>query len=175
VVRRRLNAHHLNNGVTMIDPDATYIDVDVRIGRDTVIRPMTFLEGGTVVGKGASIGPSTRIVDSAVGDRSEVTFAVVLSSTIGTDVRVGPFVRMRPGTVLEDRSMAGAFVDLKNATVGHGSKVPHLSYVGDADLGEDVNVGAGTVTVNFDGYQKHRTGSAMGRASAPIPCRSHRS
>ncbi len=157
VVRRRINAHHLNNGVTMIDPDATYIDVDVRIGRDTVIRPMTFLEGGTVVGKGASIGPSTRIVDSAVGDRSEVTFAVVLSSTIGTDVRVGPFVRMRPGTVLEDRSMAGAFVDLKNATVGHGSKVPHLSYVGDADLGEDVNVGAGTVTVNFDGYRKHRT------------------
>ena len=138
----------------MVDPDATYIDVDVRIGRDTVIRPMTFLEGGTVVGKGASIGPSTRIVDSTVGDRSEVTFAVVLGSTIGKDVRVGPFVRMRPGTVLEDGSMAGAFVDLKNTTVGHGSKVPHLSYVGDADLGEDVNVGAGTVTVNFDGYRE---------------------
>ena len=86
-----------------------------------------------------------------------MTFAVVLGSTIGKDVRVGPFVRMRPGTILEDRSMAGAFVDLKNATVGHGSKVPHLSYVGDADLGEDVNVGAGTVTVNFDGYEKHRT------------------
>ena len=118
---------------------------------------MTFLEGETRIGADASIGPSTRIVDSTVGDRSEVTFAVVLGSTIGQDVRVGPFVRMRPGTVLEDGSKAGAFVDIKNATVGKGSKVPHLSYVGDADIGTDVNVGAGTVTVNFDGYEKHRT------------------
>ena len=157
VVRDRINATHLDNGVTIVDPHATYIDVDVRIGRDTVIRPMTFLEGETRIGSHASIGPSTRIVDSQVGDRSEVTFAVVLGSRIGRNVRVGPFVRMRPGTVLEDRSKAGAFVDLKNATVGRGSKVPHLSYVGDADLGEDVNVGAGTVTVNFDGYRKHRT------------------
>jgi bifunctional UDP-N-acetylglucosamine pyrophosphorylase / glucosamine-1-phosphate N-acetyltransferase len=157
VVRRRINATHLDNGVTIVDPNATYIDVDVHIGRDSVIRPMTFLEGETRIGSRTSIGPSTRIVDSTVGDRSEVTFAVVLGSTIGRDVRVGPFVRMRPGTVLEDGSKAGAFVDLKNATVGKGSKVPHLSYVGDADLGEDVNVGAGTVTVNFDGYEKHRT------------------
>jgi bifunctional UDP-N-acetylglucosamine pyrophosphorylase/glucosamine-1-phosphate N-acetyltransferase len=157
VIRRRINAGHLDNGVTIVDPDATYIDVDVRIGRETVVHPMTFLEGETRIGSGASLGPSTRIVDSAVGDRSEVTFAVVLSSTIGKDVRVGPFVRMRPGTVLEDGSKAGAFVDLKNVTVGKGSKVPHLSYVGDADLGEGVNIGAGTVTVNFDGYDKHRT------------------
>jgi bifunctional UDP-N-acetylglucosamine pyrophosphorylase/glucosamine-1-phosphate N-acetyltransferase len=157
VVRRRINGMHLDNGVTIVDPSATYIDVDVRIGRDTVIRPMTFLEGETRIGKDASIGPSTRIVDSRVGDGSEVTFAVILGSTIGNDVRVGPFVRTRPGTDLADGSMAGAFVDLKNATVGRGSKVPHLSYVGDADLGEGVNVGAGTVTVNFDGYEKHRT------------------
>jgi bifunctional UDP-N-acetylglucosamine pyrophosphorylase / glucosamine-1-phosphate N-acetyltransferase len=157
VVRRRINAKHLDGGVTIVDPDATYIDVDVRIGRDTVIRPMSFLEGETRIGSGVSIGPSTRIVDSTVGDRSEVSFAVVLGSTIGRDVRVGPFVRMRPGTVLADGSMAGAFVDLKNATVGEGSKVPHLSYVGDADLGEDVNIGAGTVTANFDGYRKQRT------------------
>jgi bifunctional UDP-N-acetylglucosamine pyrophosphorylase/glucosamine-1-phosphate N-acetyltransferase len=157
VVRSRVNAGHLANGVTLVDPNATYIDVDVRIGRDTLILPMTFLEGETRVGSGCSIGPSTRIVDSQVGDRSEVTFAVVLGSRIGRDVRVGPFVRMRPGTVLEDGSKAGAFVDLKNATIGKGSKVPHLSYVGDADLGKDVNIGAGTVTVNFDGYQKQRT------------------
>jgi bifunctional UDP-N-acetylglucosamine pyrophosphorylase/glucosamine-1-phosphate N-acetyltransferase len=157
VVRSRVNAGHLANGVTLVDPNATYIDVDVRIGRDTVLQPMTFLEGETRVGSGCSIGPSTRIVDSRVGDRSEVTFAVVLSSQVGRDVRVGPFVRMRPGTVLKDGSKAGAFVDLKNATVGKGSKVPHLSYVGDADIGKDVNVGAGTVTVNFDGYRKQRT------------------
>jgi bifunctional UDP-N-acetylglucosamine pyrophosphorylase/glucosamine-1-phosphate N-acetyltransferase len=157
VVRQRVNATHLDRGVTIVDPDATYIDVDVRIGRDTVIRPMTFLEGETRIGSGASIGPSTRIVDSRVGDRSEVSFAVVLGSSIGKDVRVGPFVRMRPGTVLADGSKAGAFVDLKNVTIGKGSKVPHLSYVGDAELGDDVNVGAGTVTVNFNGYEKHRT------------------
>jgi bifunctional UDP-N-acetylglucosamine pyrophosphorylase/glucosamine-1-phosphate N-acetyltransferase len=118
---------------------------------------MTFLEGETRIGAEASIGPSTRIVDSRVGDRSEVTFAVILDSTIGKDVQVGPFVRTRPGTVLEDGSKAGAFVDIKNATVGKRSKVPHLSYVGDTDIGTDVNVGAGTVTVNFDGYEKHRT------------------
>ena len=157
VVRDRINATHMDNGVTIVDPNATYIDVDVTIGRDSVVRPMTFLEGETRIGADASIGPSTRIVDSRVGDRSEVSFAVVLDSTIGKDVRVGPFVRMRPGTVLEDGSKAGAFVDLKNVTVGKRSKVPHLSYVGDADLGTDVNVGAGTVTVNFDGYEKHRT------------------
>ena len=127
------------------------------IGRDTVIHPMTFLEGETRIGAEASIGPSTRIADSRVGDRSEVTFAVVLDSTIGKDVRVGPFVRMRPGTVLEDGSKAGAFVDLKNVTVGKGSKVPHLSYVGDADHRHGRERRRRHGTVNFDGYEKHRT------------------
>jgi bifunctional UDP-N-acetylglucosamine pyrophosphorylase/glucosamine-1-phosphate N-acetyltransferase len=157
VIRGRINAAHLANGVTIVDPNATYIDVDVRIGRDTVIQPMTFLQGDTRIGSACAIGPSTRVVDSRVGDRSEVTFAVVLGSTIGSDVRVGPYARMRPGTELADGSKVGSFVDIKNATVGKGSKVPHLSYVGDTDIGKDVNVGAGTVTVNFDGYRKQRT------------------
>jgi len=157
VVRERINAEHMSGGVTLLDPDATYIDVGVRIGRDTTVAPNVFLEGATTIGSGCTIGPSVRIVDSSVGDRSNVQFAVVLGSTIGRDVVVGPFVRMRPGVVMADGSKAGAFVDLKAARVGRGSKVPHLSYVGDADIGEDVNVGAGTITINYDGYDKHRT------------------
>ena len=157
VIRGRINAAHLANGVTIIDPDATYIDVDVRIGRDTVIQPMTFLQGDTKIGSACSVGPSTRIVDSRVGDRSEVTFAVVLGSTIGRDVRVGPYARMRPGTSSPTARRSDRSSISRTPTVGKGSKVPHLSYVGDTDIGTDVNVGAGTVTVNFDGYRKHRT------------------
>ncbi len=157
VVRERTNAAHMAAGVTLVDPATAYIDVGVRIGADTVIRPLTFLEGATRVGTGCAIGPSTRVVDSTVGDRSEVTFAVVLGSKIGRDVTVGPYVRMRPGVVMADGSKAGAFVDLKNVQVGRRSKVPHLSYVGDARLGDDVNIGAGNITANFDGYEKHLT------------------
>jgi bifunctional UDP-N-acetylglucosamine pyrophosphorylase/glucosamine-1-phosphate N-acetyltransferase len=157
VVRGRINAGHLANGVTLIDPATTYIDVDVAIGTETVIRPMTFLEGVTRVGAGCAIGPSARLVNAEVGDGSEVTFAVLLESRLGRGVTVGPFVRMRPGVVLADGAKVGAFVDLKNVTLGRGSKVPHLSYVGDADIGQDVNIGAGNITANYDGYAKHRT------------------
>jgi bifunctional UDP-N-acetylglucosamine pyrophosphorylase/glucosamine-1-phosphate N-acetyltransferase len=157
VVRARINEAHMANGVTIVDPGVTYIDVDVTIGRDTVVLPMTFLEGGTRIGSGCSVGPSTRIVDSTIGDGSEVTFAVVLGAEAGKDVRIGPFTRLRPGTVMADASYAGPFSDIKNSTIGKGSKVPHLAYVGDATLGRGVNVGAGTITVNFDGFGKHRT------------------
>jgi len=157
VLRRRINATHMANGVTLVDPATTYIDVDVTIGRDSTIRPMTFLEGSTTVGEGCAIGPSARVVDSTVGDGSEVTFAVVLGSTLGRDVTIGPFSRLRPGCEFADGAAAGAFTDLNKAKVGKGSKVPHLAYVGDAVLGEDVNIGAGTITVNYDGYAKHRT------------------
>ena len=118
---------------------------------------MTFLEGSTSVGEGCAIGPSARVVDSTVGDDSEVTFAVVIGSTLGRDVTIGPFARLRPGCEFADGAAAGAFTDLKKAKVGRGSKVPHLAYVGDAVLGEDVNIGAGTITVNYDGYAKHTT------------------
>jgi len=157
VVRRRINERHMANGVSMIDPGATYIDVDVRIGRDTLVYPNTYLQGDTVIGRDCTIGPSCVVADSRVGDGSAVWFSVVVGSRIGRDVEVGPFVRMRPGVEMGDRSRAGAFVDMKSATVGRGSKVPHLSYVGDAQIGDDVNVGAATVTVNYDGYAKHRT------------------
>src|SRR5204863_4674402 len=108
-------------------------------------------------GKAATIGPFTRLVDSAVGGGSEVQFSVVRGATIGAGVDVGPYASIRPGTVLEDGSKAGSFVEIKASRVGKGSKVPHLSYVGDAVIGKDANLGAGTVTVNYDGFAKHRT------------------
>ena len=157
ILRERINATHLANGVTLIDPETTYIDVDVRIGADTVIQPMTFLEGSTRIGSDCELGPSTRIVDSRVGDRAAVTFAVVRDARIGSDAQVGPFVSIRPGTVLEEGAKAGTFVEVKNSRVGRGSKVPHLTYVGDADIGKGVNIGAANVFANYDGYDKHRT------------------
>jgi len=157
LLRRRINEAHMDNGVTIVDPGATYVDVDVRIGRDTVIHPLTFLEGATRVGAGCEIGPSTRIVDSRVDEGAGVTFAVVRDARIGARAMVGPFVSIRPGTVLEPDTKVGTFVEVKNSRVGRGSKVPHLSYVGDADIGKGVNIGAANVFANYDGYRKHRT------------------
>jgi len=175
VVRDRINGAHLANGVTLIDPNTTYIDVDVKIGADTVIRPNTFLEGSTKIGGGCDIGPSSRVVDSTVDDGATVTFAVVLSSKLGKNTSVGPYARLRPGCELATGARAGAFVDLKAAKIGRDSKVAHLAYVGDAVIGADVNIGAGTVTVNYDGYKKQVTtikdGARVGSATmlvAPI-------
>src|SRR4051812_5824409 len=157
VMRNRINEEHMASGVTLEDPASTYIDVDVRIGADTVIRPNTYLEGASRIGKGVTIGPSTRVVEGVVGDGSEVQFSVVRRATIGAGVEVGPYASIRPGTVLEDGSKAGTFVEIKASRVGKGSKVPHLSYVGDTTIGKRVNVGAATVTANYDGYDKHET------------------
>ncbi len=157
VMRGRINAGHMADGVTLIDPAQTYIDVGVKIGNDCTIHPQTSLEGDTRLGHGCEVGPVTRIVDSRLGDGSTVTFSVVKGAKLGKSVGVGPYSHLRPGTVMEDGSRAGAFVEIKGSRIGKGSKVPHLAYVGDATLGRDVNIGAGTVTVNYDGYEKHRT------------------
>lgn len=157
VIRERINAKHQSNGVTLVDPATTYIDVDVRIGRDTVIHPLTFLAGGTRIGVGCEIGPSTRIVDSAVGGGAVVQFSVVRGSRVGVGAQVGPYAHLRPDTVLRAGAKAGAFVEIKASELGEGAKVPHLSYVGDAKVGRRANLGAGTVTVNYDGYEKQRT------------------
>jgi bifunctional UDP-N-acetylglucosamine pyrophosphorylase/glucosamine-1-phosphate N-acetyltransferase len=157
VMRGRINARHMDAGVTLVAPDQTFVDVGVQIGRDTTIQPQTFLEGATRVGPDCVIGPATRIVDSRVGDGSTVQFSVVRESRIGPGVSVGPFASLRPGTILEEGSKAGTFVEIKASRVGKRSKVPHLSYVGDAEVGADVNIGAGSVTVNYDGWDKHRT------------------
>jgi bifunctional UDP-N-acetylglucosamine pyrophosphorylase / glucosamine-1-phosphate N-acetyltransferase len=157
VVRDRINERHMADGVTLLDPATTYIDADVSIGPDTVIRPMTFLEGATTIGEGCDIGPSTRMTDTEVGDRCRVTFAVANLAVLGDDVDAGPFAYLRAGTELADGVHVGTYVEIKGSSVGDGSKVPHLSYVGDASIGAGTNIGAATVFVNYDGYAKHRT------------------
>ncbi|HEX9234748.1 MAG TPA: bifunctional UDP-N-acetylglucosamine diphosphorylase/glucosamine-1-phosphate N-acetyltransferase GlmU [Actinomycetota bacterium] len=157
IMRGRIVEAHMANGVTFVDPSSSYLDVDVRIGADTVILPTTFLEGSTKIGARCSIGPSTRVVDSTVGDDAEVSFSVVRQSKIGRGATVGPYANLRPGTVLEQKAKAGSFVEIKASRIGRGAKVPHLSYVGDAKVGAGANIGAATVTVNYDGFEKHRT------------------
>jgi bifunctional UDP-N-acetylglucosamine pyrophosphorylase/glucosamine-1-phosphate N-acetyltransferase len=157
LVRRRINEAHMERGVTIVDPATTYVDVDVRIGRDSVIHPLTFLEGTTKLGTRCEIGPSVRIVDARIEDGATVSFGVIREARIGAGATVGPFVSIRPGTVLEAGAKAGTFVEIKNSRVGRGSKVPHLTYVGDAEIGERVNIGAANVFANYDGYRKHRT------------------
>jgi bifunctional UDP-N-acetylglucosamine pyrophosphorylase / glucosamine-1-phosphate N-acetyltransferase len=156
-MRRRINEELMSAGVTLVDPERTYIDAGVRIGIDTVIQPLTFLEGDTRIGKDCTIGPATRIVDSRVDDQAEVQFSVVRGARIGARATVGPYASIRPGTVLATGAKAGTFVEIKASRVGEGSKVPHLSYVGDAEIGKEANIGAGTITCNYDGYEKYRT------------------
>ena len=157
VMRQRLLRRWMLEGVTIVDPATTFIDVEVRIGRDTIIEPFTVLAGRTVIGRRCHVGPGAQVYDSQIGDDSRVHASVVESSRLGNGVTVGPFNHLRPGTTLGDRVKIGNFVELKNTQVGVGSKVPHHSYVGDATLGRDVNIGAGVVTVNYDGRAKHRT------------------
>ena len=157
VLRARIAGEHLRAGVTLVDPARTYIGADVRIGTDTVILPNTHLEGATRIGSGVTVGPDSRLVDAVVEDGATVSSSVLLEASVGPGATVGPFSYLRPGARLERAAKAGAFVEIKKSTVGEGSKVPHLSYIGDAQIGRDVNVGAGTITCNFDGRDKHRT------------------
>jgi bifunctional UDP-N-acetylglucosamine pyrophosphorylase/glucosamine-1-phosphate N-acetyltransferase len=156
-LRRRLLERLMLGGVTVTDPATTYVDADVEVGQDTVLAPLTFLEAGTRVGARCRLGPNVRLVGCTVGDDATVSQAVAVSSAIGPRAVVGPFASLRPGSDLGDGAKAGTFVEVKNSTIGPGSKVPHLSYVGDADIGAGANVGAGTVFVNYDGVHKHRT------------------
>jgi bifunctional UDP-N-acetylglucosamine pyrophosphorylase/glucosamine-1-phosphate N-acetyltransferase len=157
VLQRRINEGHMLAGVTMTAPDLVWVAPGVRLGRDVVLEPMTFLYGDTAVGDGAVIGPSSHVIDSEVGEGARVESSVLRGVKVGAGAAVGPMGFLRPGTVLEPRSKTGAFVEVKNSTVGEGSKVPHLSYIGDATIGRDVNIGAGTITCNYDGVSKHRT------------------
>lgn len=156
-IQDRINLGHMLAGVTLEDPAATYIEPGVIISEDTVIRPNTYLQGKTMIASGCIIGPNTRIVDSRIEEGSEIQFSVVLESTIGKDCTIGPFAYLRPGTVLETKVKVGDFVEIKKSTIGAGSKVPHLSYVGDATVGTGVNIGAGTITCNYDGVHKYPT------------------
>lgn len=157
ILRWRVAERWLDEGVTIIDPATTYIDATVTIGRDAVIRPFTFLEGATRVGEGADVGPHARVIDSVVEEGAAVSFAVVRDSSIGPEASVGPFASVRPGTRLERGARLGTFVEAKQTTLGEGSKANHLAYLGDAEIGRGVNIGAGTITCNWDGREKHRT------------------
>jgi bifunctional UDP-N-acetylglucosamine pyrophosphorylase/glucosamine-1-phosphate N-acetyltransferase len=157
VLRRRTCERWMAEGVGILDPATTYIDVGVTIERDATILPFTFLEGRTAVAEGAEVGPQARIVDSSIGPRATVSFAVVRESTIGEDASVGPFASIRTRTKLGARSRIGTFVESKQTTIDEDSKANHLAYLGDAEIGRGVNVGAGTITCNWDGTAKHKT------------------
>jgi len=160
-VRRALNSRLLEDwmraGVTIIDPAATWIDVEVTIGQDSEIGPYTQLEGRTTIGEGARIGPDCQLRDTTVADRAAVAHAVCVQAEIGPDATVGPYAYLRPGTRIGAGAHIGCHVELKNSVVGPGAKVPHLSYVGDADIGERANIGAATIVSNYDGAAKYHT------------------
>lgn len=157
VVRREKRRALMASGVTIVDPASTFVDAEVEIGRDTVLHPFVWLEGRTRIGEECTVGPQTRIRESELGDRVTVQFAVLDQASVAGDVTIGPFAYLRPGARIEQGAKVGDFVEIKNSRVGAGSKVPHHSYIGDADIGEGVNIGAGTITCNYDGERKHRT------------------
>jgi bifunctional UDP-N-acetylglucosamine pyrophosphorylase/glucosamine-1-phosphate N-acetyltransferase len=157
ILRRRECERLMDSGVTIIDPAVTYIDHGVEVGQDTVIHPFCFLEGYTRVGPGCQIGPGARLVSTILGSGVTVQSSLLVESIASDGCQIGPFAYLRPGTVLAERVKVGDFVELKKTQVGPGSKIPHLSYVGDTIIGSGVNVGAGTITCNYDGVKKHVT------------------
>jgi bifunctional UDP-N-acetylglucosamine pyrophosphorylase/glucosamine-1-phosphate N-acetyltransferase len=157
LAQKRINDDHARNGVTIVDPDTAYIDVGVTIGRDTVVEPGTSIHGNTTIGEDCAIGPQTTLVDVTLGDGVSVPHSYLVSARVDDFGTIGPFAYLRPDAHLHPNAKAGAFVEIKNATIGRGSKVPHLSYIGDADVGENTNIGAGNITANYDGREKHRT------------------
>ncbi len=157
ISQRRIHERHMLAGVTIVDPASTVIDVDVQIGQDAFIAPFTSLHGASEIGTGATIGPLSTLIDTRVGAGARVVHSYLDHADVGDRVSVGPFAYLRPGAVLREGSKAGAFVEIKNSDIGPGAKVPHLSYIGDTEIGERTNIGAGTITANYDGANKHRT------------------
>ncbi len=156
-LRARINRVWMRAGVTMVDPSATYIDASVELEPDVRLLPGTILEGRTVVGSGAMLGPDVRVTDTVIGERVRMSYAVARDAEIGDECEIGPFAYVRPGTRLGTGVKIGTYVEVKNSEIGAGTKVPHLSYVGDAEIGTDTNLGASTITANYDGENKHRT------------------
>jgi bifunctional UDP-N-acetylglucosamine pyrophosphorylase/glucosamine-1-phosphate N-acetyltransferase len=157
LAQRRILETHMRAGVTVTDPASTVVDAGVAIGRDTTLEPFVQLTGATAVGAEATIGAMSTLVDTRVGDRATVLHSHLTGARVDEDATVGPFASLRPDAHLHPGAKAGTFVEIKNSEIGPGAKVPHLSYVGDADVGEKSNLGAGTITANYDGRSKHRT------------------
>jgi bifunctional UDP-N-acetylglucosamine pyrophosphorylase / glucosamine-1-phosphate N-acetyltransferase len=157
LAQRRILEEHARSGVTFLHPGSTRVEAGVRIGVDTEVGPGVSLLGDTNVGSGCTIGPHTTVRDSRIGDAASVVQSFVVEAELHDEVSVGPFAYLRPGTVVRERAKIGTFVEVKNSDIGAGVKVPHLSYIGDADVGEGSNLGASTITANYDGRRKHRT------------------
>jgi len=157
IMRRRINESHMREGVTIIDPESTYIDAGVGIGQDTVVYPGNYLEGATTIGASCVLYPGNRIVDSAIGDRVSVQSSVIEDSRVGEGAAIGPAAHLRPKSRIGANVRIGNFVETKKAEIGEGTKVSHLTYVGDAIIGEHTNIGCGVVFVNYDGEKKHLT------------------
>lgn len=156
-LRRRIAERHMRNGVTIVDPSTTRIDAGVEIGQDARIEPWTILEGDSIIAQDAVIGPNAHVRDSRIGPRTRVWASVVEESSVAEDVQIGPYAHLRPGSQIGARCRIGNFAEIKRSSLGAGTQQHHFSYIGDAEIGENVNVGAGSVTANFDGTAKHRT------------------
>jgi bifunctional UDP-N-acetylglucosamine pyrophosphorylase / glucosamine-1-phosphate N-acetyltransferase len=157
VMQRRIHESHMRAGVTIVNPAATTIDAGITIGRDTVVEPFAQLHGDTQIGADSLIGAHTTVIDSEIGDGVTIRHSYLMQAQVDDGATVGPFAYLRPDAHLHPKAKAGTFVEIKNSEIGPGSKVPHLSYIGDADVGEGTNIGAGNITANYDGREKHRT------------------
>jgi bifunctional UDP-N-acetylglucosamine pyrophosphorylase/glucosamine-1-phosphate N-acetyltransferase len=157
IARKRINNALMEAGVTIVDPETTYIGPNVKIGIDSVIEPMTFIYGQTTIGQNCLIGPMSRIQDSKIADNVEIVRSEVLEADVREGARVGPYSRLRPGAVIMEQAHVGNFVELKKSILGKRSKANHLTYLGDTTIGEDANIGAGTITCNYDGKNKFKT------------------
>ena len=157
VMRQRILDRLMTDGVTITDPATTFIDADVQVGRDTVVHPFTLITGESSIGVDCVIGPSAQVHDSIIGDSCRVERAHLEKATLASNVHVGPFSRLRPGTMLDEGVRVGTHAEIKNSHIGAGTAISHFSAVLDSDVGANANIGAGTVTANFDGVDKHRT------------------
>ncbi len=157
IMRKRIVDYHMENGVTIINPEDTYINADVSIGTDTIIYPGCIIEGLSKLGVETIIGPNSHIINSVIGDNVRIQNSVLLNSHIDRNAQIGPFAYLRPDSIIGKEVKIGNFVEIKNARVGDGTKVPHLTYIGDADLANNINIGCGCITVNYDGEEKHKT------------------
>lgn len=157
IMRKRINTNHMTNGVTIIDINSTYIESNVQIGNDTIIYPGTMLSGNTVIGSGCVIGMNTNIHNSTIGNDTEIKNSTITDSTVGNETTVGPYAYLRPKSIIGNNCKIGDFVEVKNATIEDNSKASHLSYIGDAHVGKNVNIGCGVVFVNYDGHNKYKS------------------
>ncbi|MDR5588116.1 MULTISPECIES: bifunctional UDP-N-acetylglucosamine diphosphorylase/glucosamine-1-phosphate N-acetyltransferase GlmU [Clostridium] len=157
ILKDRINLKHMENGVTLIDPKTTYIGIDVEIGKDTIIYPNNIFEGNTIIGERCIIYQNSRIKDSIIKNEVDIQSSVILDSSIGNNTTVGPFAYIRPESKIGEKARIGDFVEIKKSTIGDGTKVSHLTYIGDAEVGKECNFGCGTVVVNYDGKKKYKT------------------